>query len=65
MSRFLTISGLVGLLTLVFTAGAEAARLLKRAGHDVLILDKAEFPRLKLCGGWITSQALKDLDVED
>ncbi len=35
-------------------AGAAAAWKLKQAGRDVLILEKAQFPRVKLCAGWIT-----------
>jgi menaquinone-9 beta-reductase len=31
-------------------AGATAALLLARAGHDVLIIDRHEFPRAKPCG---------------
>ncbi len=44
-------------------AGSTAARRLKSHGHDVLILDKAAFPREKLCGGWVTAQALEDLET--
>lgn len=48
-------------------AGSTCARALKRAGLDVLILDKSVFPRDKVCAGWITSQVVQelDLDVED
>jgi len=35
-------------------AGSACAWKLVRAGRNVLILDKATFPRLKLCAGWIT-----------
>ncbi|MEM7426728.1 MAG: NAD(P)/FAD-dependent oxidoreductase [Pseudomonadota bacterium] len=44
-------------------AGSTAARRLQQHGRDVLILDKADFPREKLCGGWITTQALNDLEL--
>ena len=35
-------------------AGSSCARQLRRAGLDVLIMDKQEFPRDKVCAGWIT-----------
>jgi flavin-dependent dehydrogenase len=31
---------------------------------DCLILDRAEFPRLKLCGGWINPEVLEDLQIQ-
>ena len=34
-------------------AGAACAWQLKRAGWQVVILDKAVFPRVKVCAGWI------------
>jgi len=45
-------------------AGSAAARGLKQAGADVLVLDKASFPRLKLCAGWITPEVIADLGLE-
>lgn len=45
-------------------AGSSAAERLKAAGADVLVLDKAAFPRLKLCAGWITPQVLADLEMD-
>jgi flavin-dependent dehydrogenase len=33
-------------------------------GADVLVLDKAAFPRLKLCAGWITPQVVRDTDLD-
>ncbi|NNE21988.1 MAG: NAD(P)/FAD-dependent oxidoreductase [Rhizobiales bacterium] len=42
-------------------AGSSCAWKLRQRGHDVLILDKAEFPRLKLCAGWITTKVMQDL----
>ena len=44
-------------------AGSTCAAELVRRGQDVLILDKAEFPRLKLCAGWITQKAADDLAI--
>ena len=39
-------------------AGTAAAITLARAGRDVLVLDKASFPRDKICGDGLTSLAL-------
>ncbi|HEY2591928.1 MAG TPA: FAD-dependent oxidoreductase, partial [Steroidobacteraceae bacterium] len=44
-------------------AGSSAAWKLKSAGADVLVLDKETFPRLKLCAGWITPEAVHDLEM--
>ena len=43
-------------------AGSACARRLVQRGRDVLVLDKAQFPRLKLCAGWITEKVMKDLE---
>jgi menaquinone-9 beta-reductase len=45
-------------------AGSSAAHRLKRGGADVLVLDKEEFPRLKLCAGWITPDVARDLEID-
>jgi flavin-dependent dehydrogenase len=42
-------------------AGSTAAWQLRRGGASVLVLDKACFPRAKLCAGWITPEVLQDL----
>jgi menaquinone-9 beta-reductase len=42
-------------------AGAACAWALRRQGYEVLILDRATFPRPKLCAGWITPNVLTDL----
>jgi flavin-dependent dehydrogenase len=42
-------------------AGSTCAGALVAAGREVLVLDKARFPRLKLCAGWITAKAMRDL----
>ena len=34
-------------------AGATTARELAAAGHEVILVDKAEHPREKICGGWV------------
>jgi geranylgeranyl reductase family protein len=43
-------------------AGAAAATTLARAGRDVALFDKAEFPRDKFCGDGLTTLALRLLD---
>lgn len=44
-------------------AGASCARILRKNGADVLLLDKKRFPRPKLCAGWITPRVFKLLGV--
>ena len=43
-------------------AGTSAATTLARAGADVLVVDKATFPRDKVCGDGITTAALRELE---
>jgi flavin-dependent dehydrogenase len=42
--------------------GSSCAARLKDKGFSPLILDKEDFPREKLCGGWITPEVLGDLE---
>ena len=44
-------------------AGSTCAWQLKAAGLDVVVLDRAAFPRSKLCAGWVTPEALADLQL--
>lgn len=44
-------------------AGAFAARLLARAGRSVLLVDKAGFPRYKVCGSCLSGRVLTALDT--
>jgi geranylgeranyl reductase family protein len=39
-------------------AGSSCARALVRAGAEVLVIDRARFPRDKVCAGWITPRVL-------
>ncbi|HEU5043804.1 MAG TPA: geranylgeranyl reductase family protein [Nocardioidaceae bacterium] len=41
--------------------GAAAAFHLARAGHEVLLLEKARFPREKVCGDGLTPRAVRQL----
>ena len=43
--------------------GSTAAWRLARAGLRVLVIDAAVFPRVKICAGWVTADALRDLEV--
>lgn len=45
-------------------AGSTLAWRLKDGGLDVLVLDKNEFPRDKVCAGWITPAVVKSLRVD-
>lgn len=45
-------------------AGSTCARALKHAGLDVLVMDKSEFPRDKVCAGWITPQVVEALGLD-
>src|SRR5690606_21539980 len=43
-------------------AGSATALLLARAGHDVLLLDRRDFPRAKPCGDCLSPEAGRVLD---
>ncbi|RBY93072.1 geranylgeranyl reductase family protein [Blastococcus sp. TF02A-30] len=43
-------------------AGSSAAWWLRQAGLDVAVLEKAEFPREKVCGDGLTPRGVKALD---
>jgi geranylgeranyl reductase family protein len=45
-------------------AGSACAWDLRRAGLDVTIIDRATFPRNKVCGGWITPAVLEELQID-
>lgn len=44
-------------------AGSSCAWKLRQMGVDTLILDKKEFPRNKLCAGWVTPKVFKLLET--
>ncbi|QRN82335.1 NAD(P)/FAD-dependent oxidoreductase [Chloroflexota bacterium] len=44
-------------------AGSACAQRLIRHGLDVLILDKADFPRQKPCAGWVTPSLFRLLEI--
>jgi geranylgeranyl reductase family protein len=43
-------------------AGASCAHWLADAGHDVLVLEKKQYPRVKTCGDGLTPRAVKQLE---
>ena len=45
-------------------AGSTCARQLKLGGMEVIILDKQQFPRLKLCAGWVTPKVIELLQID-
>ena len=45
-------------------AGSSCAWRLRQAGLNVLIIDKSEFPRDKVCAGWITPEVLQLLQLQ-
>ena len=45
-------------------AGSSCARRLCEAGIDTIVLDKATFPRDKVCGGWITPAVVEELGID-
>lgn len=45
-------------------AGSSCAWHLRRQGLDVMVMDKAEFPRHKVCAGWITPAVLQTLRID-
>jgi geranylgeranyl reductase family protein len=45
-------------------AGSTCARALGRAGWNVVVADRARFPRDKVCAGWLTPSVFPLLDLE-
>lgn len=45
-------------------AGSSCAWSLRRAGLDVIVLDRAVFPRDKVCAGWITPPIVDELALD-
>ncbi len=44
--------------------GSTAAWRLAKGGLRPLVLDAAVFPRVKICAGWVTPEALRDLEID-
>jgi flavin-dependent dehydrogenase len=45
-------------------AGSSCAWGLRHSGLDVVVADRATFPRDKVCAGWITPQICAELEIE-
>ena len=45
-------------------AGSTCARVLKRAGWNVVVVDRAAFPRNKVCAGWVTPGVFDLLELD-
>jgi len=45
-------------------AGSACAWQLRKYGFDVIVVDKATFPRDKVCAGWITPQIVDELQID-
>lgn len=45
-------------------AGSSCAWKLRQKGYDVIVLDKAQFPRHKVCAGWITPPVIEELGLD-
>ncbi|HEY7170641.1 MAG TPA: NAD(P)/FAD-dependent oxidoreductase [Vicinamibacterales bacterium] len=45
-------------------AGSSCAWKLRAAGVDVAVIDRAVFPRDKVCAGWITPQVVDELQLD-
>lgn len=45
-------------------AGSSAAWQLRQQGLDVVVMDKAQFPRDKVCAGWITPAVVQALRLD-
>ncbi len=45
-------------------AGSSCAWQLRRHGLDVVVMDKSDFPRDKVCAGWITPEVVEELQLD-
>ena len=45
-------------------AGSTCAWKLQQAGMDVVVVDKSDFPRDKVCAGWITPAVIEELQID-
>ena len=45
-------------------AGSTCARVLRQAGWHVVVIDRAHFPRDKVCAGWVTPGVFRLLDLD-
>ena len=45
-------------------AGSTLAYYLAKSGLSILIMDKASFPRQKVCAGWVTPAVMQELEID-
>ncbi len=45
-------------------AGSTLAWALRKSGMDIAIIDKEEFPRQKICAGWVTPAVMQELNID-
>ncbi len=45
-------------------AGSTLGLALQRRGFDVTLIDKASFPRDKVCAGWVTPEVMATLEID-
>jgi len=45
-------------------AGSSCAWRLAAEGLDVVVIDRAHFPRPKVCAGWVTPPVFESLEVD-
>jgi len=45
-------------------AGSTLAWALRKSGLNIAIMDKAEFPRQKICAGWVTPAVMQELNID-
>ena len=45
-------------------AGSTLARVLRQCEMAVCVLDKAQFPRQKVCAGWVTPAVMQELEID-
>jgi len=45
-------------------AGSTLAWALRNSGIDIAIMDKEDFPRQKICAGWVTPAVMQELNID-
>jgi len=45
-------------------AGSTLAYNLAKSGLSIIIMDKATFPRQKVCAGWVTPAVMQELEID-
>ena len=45
-------------------AGSTLAWALRNSGIDIAVMDKEDFPRHKICAGWVTPAVMQELNID-